>query len=97
MQRRLIGDYEKNSAALDAVSAISHLDAIKKPLLLIHGVKDTRVSYKQSADFYAALKRRGVNVTYLEQADGTHFFDTERERVEAFSAMEKFLRRHLAL
>ncbi len=97
VQRRLIGDYEKNSAALDAVSAISHLDTIKKPMLLIHGVKDTRVSYKQSADFYAALKRRGVDVTYLEQADGTHFFDTEHERVEAFSAMEKFLRQHLTL
>lgn len=97
VQRTLIGDYENNKQALDAVSAMSNLGVIKKPMLLIHGVKDTRVSYKQSANFYAALKRRGVNVTYLEQADGTHFFDTEHERVEAFSAMEKFLRQHLAL
>ncbi len=97
VQRTLIGDYEKNKPALDAVSAMSHLDTIKKPLLLIHGVKDTRVSYKQSADFYDALKRRGVNVSYVEQKDGTHFFDTEHERVEAFSAMENFLRQHLPL
>ncbi len=97
VQRTLIGDYEKNSAALDAVSAISHLDAIKKPLLLIHGVKDTRVSYTQSEELYQALKRRGVNVSYLEQKDGTHFFDTEQERTEAFAAMETFLRQHLPL
>lgn len=97
VQRTLIGDYEKNSEALDAVSAISHLDAIKKPMLLIHGVKDTRVSYKQSEDLYKALKRRGMNVSYLEQKDGTHFFDTEHERTEAFSTMENFLRQHLPL
>lgn len=97
VQRTLIGDYETNKPALDAVSAMSNLDAIKKPILLIHGVKDTRVSYKQSADFYEALKRRGANVSYLEQKDGTHFFDTEHERVEAFSAMESFLRQHLPL
>ncbi|MDZ7870386.1 MAG: prolyl oligopeptidase family serine peptidase [Rheinheimera sp.] len=97
VQRTLIGDYEKNSAALDAVSAVSHLDAIKKPMLLIHGVKDTRVSYKQSAELFNALKRRGVAVSYLEQKDGTHFFDTEQERTEAFATMETFLRQYLPL
>ncbi len=97
VQRTLIGDYEKNSAALDAVSAMSHLDAMKKPMLLIHGVKDTRVSYKQSEELYNALKRRNIAVSYLEQKDGTHFFDTEQERTEAFATMETFLRQHLPL
>ncbi len=97
VQRTTVGDYEKNSAALDAVSPITHAAEIKKPMLLIHGVKDTRVSYKQSAELYATLKRRAVPVIYLEQKDGTHFFDTEQERTEAFAAMEQFLSQHLPL
>lgn len=97
VQKATVGDYENDAKALDAVSARYHLDAIKKPLLLIHGVKDTRVPYKQSAELYDALKTKGVEVSYLEQEDGTHFFDTEQERTEAFAEMEKFLTKHLPL
>ena len=79
------------------MSAIHHLDKIKKPLLLVHGVKDTRVPYKQSSELYSALKAKGIPVSYLEQEDGTHFFDTEQERTEAFAEMETFLKRYLPL
>lgn len=97
IQRRTVGDYEKDEKTLAAVSAINHTDAIKKPMLLIHGVKDTRVPYKQSEELYEALKAKGVEVSYLKQKEGTHHFDTEQERTEAFAQMETFLKRHLPL
>lgn len=97
IQRSTIGDYENDAKALDAVSAVQHINSIKKPLLLIHGVKDTRVPYKQSAELYSSLKAKNVPVRYLEQKDGTHFFDTEQERTEAFVEIEKFLTTHLPL
>lgn len=97
VQATTVGDYVNDAKALDAVSARYHLDKIKKPLLLIHGVKDTRVPYKQSAELYSALKAKGVPVSYLEQEDGTHFFDTEQERTAAFAEMETFLKRYLPL
>lgn len=97
LQKTTIGDYQANPQALDAVSAIHHVNKINKPMLLIHGIKDTQVSYKQSVALYDALKKLGRDVTYLEQPDGTHYFDTEQERVEAFAAMETFLKKHLPL
>lgn len=97
MQRRAVGDYEKDDKTLAAVSAINNTDAIKKPMLLIHGVKDTRVPYKQSEKLYDVLKTKGVDVSYLEQKEGTHHFDTEQERTEAFAQMETFLKTHLPL
>jgi dipeptidyl aminopeptidase/acylaminoacyl peptidase len=60
-------------------------------------VKDTRVPYKQSEALYDALKSKGVEVRYLEQEEGTHYFDTDQERTEAFAEMETFLKRHLPL
>ena len=62
---------------------------------MIHGVKDTQVSYKQSEKLYEELKEKGAPVEYLELKDGTHFFDEESDRIQAFEAMEVFLSKHL--
>lgn len=90
-----IGDYNTEREALNNVSAYFHQDQIKKPLLLIHGIKDTRVFYKQSKKLYEELNDKGAPVQYLELEDGTHFFDEESDRIRAFEAMEKFLATHL--
>ncbi len=95
VQQVKIGDYDTQRPELDKVSAFFNQAAIKKPLLLIHGVKDTRVSYKQSEKLYEELKEKGAPVEYLELKDGTHFFDEESDRIQAFEAMEVFLSKHL--
>ena len=95
VQQVMIGDYDTQRPELDKVSAFFNQAAIKKPLLLIHGVKDTRVSYKQSEKLYEELKEKGAPVEYLELKDGTHFFDEESDRIQAFEAMEVFLSKHL--
>jgi dipeptidyl aminopeptidase/acylaminoacyl peptidase len=71
-------------------------DKIQRPVLLIHGVKDTRVYFKQSLDLYNALKSKNKTVEYLELENGTHFFDEEADRKQAFAAMEQFLGKYLA-
>lgn len=95
VQQVKIGDYDTQRPELDKVSAFFNQAAIKKPLLLIHGVKDTQVSYKQSEKLYEELKEKGAPVEYLELKDGTHFFDEESDRIQAFEAMEVFLSKHL--
>lgn len=91
----LIGDRDKDKQRLQQASAIHQLTKITKPLLLIHGVKDTRVYYQQSVDLYKALKKTNDKVQYLELEDGTHFFDEEQDRIRAFDAMEQFLTKYL--
>ena len=94
--KNTVGDYKTEADRLKAVSAIYNTDKIQRPLLLIHGVKDTRVYFKQSLDLYNALKSKNKTVEYLELENGTHYFDEEADRKQAFAAMELFLSKHLA-
>lgn len=90
-----VGDYNTESDKLNAVSALYQIDKIQQPILLVHGVKDTRVSFKQSLELYNKLKSNDKVVEYLELENGTHFFDEEADRKQAFAAMEQFLNRYL--
>lgn len=94
---RTIGNPDKPQEAADlkAVSAINHLDKIKKPILLIHGTHDTRVKFKQSADFYEAAKSKRLDVEYIQLENGTHFLDEDTNRKAAFKAIDEFLSKHL--
>lgn len=94
--KQVVGDYKTESDRLQAVSAIYNTDKIRRPVLLIHGVKDTRVYFKQSLALYNALKSKNKTVEYLELENGTHFFDEEADRKQAFVAMEQFLGKYLA-
>lgn len=80
--------------ALADVSAINYIDKIKSPMLLIHGTRDTRVSYKQSKSFYNKAKDK-IDVKYVEFKDGTHFLDDPEHRKVAYSEMIEFLNKHL--
>jgi len=44
----LVGNYFKNHDDYINRSPITHLNKIKKPILLFHGKKDTVISYKQT-------------------------------------------------
>lgn len=90
-----IGDYEKDQEMLNQVSAINHIDKLKKPTLLVHGLKDTQVNYHQSTDLYEKMKSKGLPVEYVELKDGTHYFDEAADRKLLFTELEAFLRQHL--
>ncbi|WP_340679678.1 S9 family peptidase [Paraglaciecola sp.] len=79
---------------LTEVSPINHIEQIKTPILLIHGTKDTRVSARQSEDFYSDAKRKH-DVKYVEIKNGTHFFDDNQSQQIKYAEITKFLEKHL--
>ncbi len=85
---------EEEIDALAEVSAINHIDQIKAPVLLMHGLNDTRVSYRQSKEFYSKAKGR-KDVSYIEIKDGTHFFDDAEAQKTLFKNVGEFLQKHL--
>jgi dipeptidyl aminopeptidase/acylaminoacyl peptidase len=101
MWRRLgYFDYIDNAVSDDdtdikAVSPYYHAEKFKKPVLLIHGRKDTRVSYRQSNTMYEQLKSEDKNVIYEEFEYGTHFLDDATNRVKAMKLMKDFFQEHL--
>ena len=66
----LVGDYAKNHDDYINRSPISHINNIKKPILLFHGKKDTVISYKQTLRIQETLIQ---NNKYSEVI----FFDNE--------------------
>ncbi|WP_198674512.1 alpha/beta hydrolase family protein [Idiomarina tyrosinivorans] len=76
-------------------SLVHHIDAVKNPILLIHGDRDTRVSTSQSQNIYEKLKNANKPVQYIELEYGSHFLDSEPNRIKAFSAITDFLEKHI--
>lgn len=68
-----IGDPRTDAAALQAASPRQHVDAIRVPILLIHGDSDDVVPIEQSQMMEKALKKAGKSVrltTYKNEGHG---------------------------
>lgn len=86
---------EAETKSMREHSPINHVAKISRPILLIHGDKDTQVPYQQSQTFYEKAEKMDKDVTYMQLDDGTHYFDFGPHRLETFEAMEEFLGEHL--
>jgi acetyl esterase/lipase len=62
---------EKKDLAVSA-SPIAHVAKADAPFLIVHGDKDPVVPYSQSAKFYEALKKAGVDATLYKVEGGGH-------------------------
>ncbi|WP_417763951.1 alpha/beta hydrolase family protein [Shewanella sp.] len=79
---------------LTEVSAAYHIERIKKPILLIHGTKDTQVDRRQSSDFYSKAKNK-IDIKYVEIKNMTHHLDDAEGRMETFKSIDEFLDKYL--
>jgi dipeptidyl aminopeptidase/acylaminoacyl peptidase len=93
---RLADPHTKEGRAfLRERSPISHIEHAQRPILIAQGLRDVRVVAAESQQMVAALKARGVPVTYLTFADEGHGFERPENR-QAFAAVaEAFLAKHL--
>jgi dipeptidyl aminopeptidase/acylaminoacyl peptidase len=76
-------------------SPIGRVDAIRAPLLVIHGANDVRVRRDHSDRIVAALKARKHAVEYLLFDDEGHGLNRTPNRLTYIRAVERFLARHL--
>ena len=76
-------------------SPISFAADIDVPVLLVHGEDDSVVGVNHSRRMARALQRHEKDVTYIEQPAGDHYLSTNEQRLEALSAIERFLAEHL--
>ena len=95
MLAEMVGDMEKDEAALKAASPVFSADKIKAPLLIAQGAKDPRVVKAESDQMVEAMKKRGVEVEYIVKDNEGHGFQNEENRFEFYEAMERFLKKHI--
>lgn len=95
MMYEMVGNPEKDRAAMEATSPVFHADQIRTPLLVLQGAKDPRVNIEESNQIVNALKKRGIDVEYIVKDNEGHGFRNEENRFDAYEAMERFFAKYL--
>jgi len=92
---RAVGDPDKDQAAIRAMSPAFHIDAIRIPILLIHGDEDESVDYSQSETMQKLLEKSGRKTVLLRlKEEGHGGFDRGTLKV-MWSTIGTFLWDHL--
>jgi dienelactone hydrolase len=94
---RRVGDprTEDGRALLKERSPLYSADKITKPLLIGQGANDPRVKQAESDQIIAAMRAKGLPVTYVLYPEEGHGFAEPRNRVSFFAIAETFLAAHL--
>ena len=90
---RAIGDPETEGglSLLKERSPLTHVDQIKKPLLIGQGANDPRVKQAESDQIVEAMKSKGIPVTYVLYPDEGHGFQKPENNLSFFAVAEAFL------
>jgi dipeptidyl aminopeptidase/acylaminoacyl peptidase len=77
-------------------SALSFVDRIASPVMVLHGTDDPNVSILQSLRLVDALLAHGKRFEFEVYPGELHFFTRSRSWIDAFGKMERFLFEELA-
>lgn len=80
---------------LEERSPLTHVDEIKRPLLIGQGANDPRVKQVESDQIVDAMKAKGIPVTYVLFPDEGHGFQRPENRMAFNAVAEIFLAEHL--
>jgi dipeptidyl aminopeptidase/acylaminoacyl peptidase len=92
----LIGDQKADAAMLKSNSPLENASKITQPLLLAYGGKDRTVPIEHGKKFYDAVKRSNPHVEWIEYPDEGHGWRYERNTVDFWSRVERFLAENLS-
>jgi dipeptidyl aminopeptidase/acylaminoacyl peptidase len=93
--RARVGDPQKEEELLKARSPLFHVDQIKAPLLIAHGVNDARVVASESEQMVAAMRQANKPVEYVIYEDEGHRQWRPETKFHFFAKVEEFLAKHL--
>ena len=72
-------------------SPLTHVDKIRRPLLIGQGANDPRVKQAESDQIVEAMKSKGIPVTYVLYPDEGHGFQKPENNLSFFAVAEAFL------
>lgn len=89
------GDPVTQAAMLHDLSPMTRIEAITRPLLLVHCSEDPRVAPEQSEQVYATLRGHDRPVEILRVENEGHGFSRKPAKTRAFETIAGFLSRNL--
>ncbi|MFV1988984.1 MAG: alpha/beta hydrolase family protein, partial [Gemmatimonadota bacterium] len=75
---------------MQARSPLNFVDQIEDPIMIVQGANDPRVTQQESDQMAAALRDRGIPVTYLLAENEGHGFANADNRMALYRSMEVF-------
>jgi dipeptidyl aminopeptidase/acylaminoacyl peptidase len=91
---RFMGVKGPSDPLLQQISPIAHIEAIKAPVLLIHGRDDTVVTFDQSTIMFDAMKRAKKEVEMVTLKKEDHWLSRSETRLQMLQSTVAFLRAH---
>ena len=91
---RFMGIAGPEDPVLDQISPIKHLDAVRVPVLLIHGRDDTVVPFEQSNLMLESLRHAGKEVELVALTHEDHWLSLGETRLQMLESTVAFLRAH---
>lgn len=79
---------------LDDVSPVRMVDQLKRPVLLVHGKKDSRVPYSQFTLYKEKLENRDADAVFVTYEEEGHGLKDVENRKDWLNQLEKFLDEH---
>lgn len=76
-------------------SPLTHVDKIKKPLLILQGANDPRVKKAEADQIYNAMVAKKIPVEYVLFPDEGHGFAKASNNMAANAVIEEFLQKYL--
>jgi dipeptidyl aminopeptidase/acylaminoacyl peptidase len=92
----LIGDPDKDAAQLRATSPLVQAQRLKSPLLMAYGIKDVRVPLIHGTKFRDAVMQHNPNVEWVTYKEEGHGWRMEKNNVDFWGRVERFLEKNLA-
>jgi dipeptidyl aminopeptidase/acylaminoacyl peptidase len=93
---KLIGDPKTDAAQLEQTSPLKQAGKIRQPVFMAYGEDDLRVPLPHGTRMRDALKASGNNqVEWVQYENEGHGFLLEKNRVDFYSRIERFLQKHL--
>ncbi len=91
--QEFFGEAMQDKEVRRANSPVHVAGNIKVPVFLAHGDLDENVQFDQFTRMKRALKKAGVEATYIKFEDEDHFLSRQDNREKFFIEMEKFLKK----
>jgi dipeptidyl aminopeptidase/acylaminoacyl peptidase len=76
-------------------SPLTHVERIRRPLLIAQGANDPRVKQAEADQIVGAMKAKNLPVTYVLYPDEGHGFARPQNRLSFYAITEAFLSQYL--
>ena len=96
MYYEIIGNPVTQVEYMRQASPVFHADKFSVPVFIAQSPKDPRSNAGEAIQFVKELKKRNVNVTYLEKENNEFSSLGEEDRQKLYTALEQFLAANLS-